>query len=57
MAAVTLAVAAFTIAQAAEPKQGGILKIYHRDNPPSASIHEEATISVTSRSWRCSTIW
>ena len=26
-------------------KQGGILKIYHRDNPPSASIHEEATFS------------
>ena len=26
-------------------KQGGTLQIYHRDNPPSASIHEEATIS------------
>ncbi|MFO1081520.1 MAG: ABC transporter substrate-binding protein [Reyranellaceae bacterium] len=26
-------------------KSGGILKIYHRDNPPSASIHEEATNS------------
>lgn len=26
-------------------KQGGTLRIYHRDNPPSASIHEEATIS------------
>ena len=26
-------------------KSGGVLKIYHRDNPPSASIHEEATIS------------
>jgi peptide/nickel transport system substrate-binding protein len=26
-------------------KSGGILKIYHRDNPPSASIHEEATAS------------
>ena len=26
-------------------KSGGILKMYHRDNPPSASIHEEATIS------------
>ena len=24
-------------------KSGGILKIYHRGNPPSASIHEEAT--------------
>ena len=26
-------------------KQGGTLRIYHRDNPPSASIHEEATVS------------
>jgi peptide/nickel transport system substrate-binding protein len=26
-------------------KQGGTLRIYHRDNLPSASIHEEATIS------------
>ncbi len=26
-------------------KSGGVLKVYHRDNPPSASIHEEATIS------------
>jgi peptide/nickel transport system substrate-binding protein len=26
-------------------KQGGILKVYHRDNPPSASVHEEATVS------------
>ncbi len=28
-------------------KQGGTLRIYHRDNPPSASPHEEATVSVT----------
>ncbi len=26
-------------------KQGGTMRIYHRDNLPSASIHEEATIS------------
>ena len=26
-------------------KQGGVLKVTHRDNPPSASILEEATIS------------
>ena len=32
-------------APALAQKQGGILKIYHRDNPPSASIHEEATFS------------
>ncbi len=33
-------------AQAAEPKHGGILHIYHRETPPSLSIHEEATFSV-----------
>ena len=32
-------------APAAEPKHGGILRMYHRENPPSASIHEEATYS------------
>jgi len=26
-------------------KAGGTLRVFHRDNPPSASIHEEATIS------------
>ena len=26
-------------------RQGGILKVYHWDNPPSMSIHEESTIS------------
>ena len=26
-------------------KQGGVLKMYHRDSPGSASIHEEATFS------------
>src|ERR1700726_361190 len=36
-----------TVALAAEPKQGGIFRIYHRDSPGSASIHEEATYSVT----------
>jgi peptide/nickel transport system substrate-binding protein len=30
---------------AAEPHRGGILKMYHRDSPASASIHEEATFS------------
>jgi peptide/nickel transport system substrate-binding protein len=33
-------------AQAAEPKRGGILHVYHRETPPSLSIHEEATFSV-----------
>jgi peptide/nickel transport system substrate-binding protein len=26
-------------------KAGGVLKIQHMDTPPSASIHEEATVS------------
>src|ERR1700676_210153 len=34
------------VALAAEPKQGGILRVYHRDSPGSASIHEGATYSV-----------
>jgi peptide/nickel transport system substrate-binding protein len=46
-----LAAASFVaLATAASPgfaqKQGGILRISHRDNPPSASPHEESTISV-----------
>ncbi|MBR1123539.1 ABC transporter substrate-binding protein [Bradyrhizobium lablabi] len=31
---------------AAEPKPGGIFRIYHRDSPGSASIHEGATYSL-----------
>src|SRR3979411_1086837 len=31
---------------AAAQKQAGALRIYHRDTPPSASILEEATVSV-----------
>ena len=31
---------------AEQPKQGGILRIYHRDSPGSASIHEGATYSL-----------
>ncbi len=34
-------------APAQTPKSGGILRIYQRDNPASASIHEEATYSTT----------
>ena len=30
---------------ASAQKAGGNLRVTHRDNPPSASIHEEATIS------------
>ncbi|TMJ28504.1 MAG: peptide ABC transporter substrate-binding protein, partial [Alphaproteobacteria bacterium] len=40
-AAALLALAAPASAQ----KAGGTLRVSHRDNPPSASIHEEATIS------------
>src|SRR3954447_432436 len=40
-----LAVACAT-GPAAAQKQGGTLKVYQRDNPPSASILEEATVSV-----------
>ncbi|MGB7615494.1 MAG: ABC transporter substrate-binding protein [Pseudolabrys sp.] len=45
-AAAILAAASTGSAQAAEPKHGGILRIYHRETPPSLSIHEEATFSV-----------
>ena len=34
------------VASAGEPKQGGILRVYHRDSPGSASIHEGATYSI-----------
>src|ERR1700722_14944218 len=44
-AAVLSLLAACGLAFAAEPKQGGILRVYHRDSPGSASIHEEATYS------------
>ncbi len=37
--------AAVVPAAAQEPQHGGILRLYHRDSPASASIHEEATYS------------
>src|SRR4030088_3286875 len=45
-AAVLCLLAASDVALAAEPKQGGILRVYHRDSPGSASIHEGATYSL-----------
>ena len=45
-AAALLLLPAYQTASAAEPKQGGILRMYHRDSPGSASIHEGATYSV-----------
>ncbi len=47
--AVTAALSLLTAmgsAHAGEPKQGGILRIYHRDSPANASILEAATYSV-----------
>jgi peptide/nickel transport system substrate-binding protein len=38
-------IAAAVPAQAGEGKRGGIFKMYHRDSPASASIHEESTFS------------
>src|SRR5687767_6925304 len=45
MATVTLSMLLPFAEPAAAQKQGGTLRIYHRDNPPSASLHEESTIS------------
>ena len=44
IAAVAMALAAVSDAALAQ-KQGGTLRLTYRENPPSASIHEEATIS------------
>src|SRR3954453_19102965 len=46
VAAALLLLPAYHVASAAEPKQGGILRVYHRDSPGSASIHEGATFSI-----------
>ncbi len=46
LAVAALALAATSAAIAQQPKSGGILRMYHRENPPSMSIHEEATYSV-----------
>ncbi len=46
IAAVTLSMLLLAAEPAAAQKQGGTLRIYHRDNPPSASLHEESTVSV-----------
>ena len=45
-AAVLSLLAVSDAALASEPKQGGILRVYHRDSPGSASIHEGATYSL-----------
>ncbi len=46
IAVVVAAAAGFMVPTlASAQKNGGIMRIYHRGNPPSASIHEEATTS------------
>src|SRR5262249_51195325 len=45
-AAMSLVLALCSAATAGEEKQGGIFRIYHRDSPGSASIHEGATYSI-----------
>lgn len=46
MTAALAAVAVVTSSAGWAQKPGGVLKIQHMDTPPSASIHEEATVSV-----------
>ena len=45
LAAAAMLLGVFATGAAFAQKQGGILKMYHRDSPASASIHEEATFS------------
>jgi peptide/nickel transport system substrate-binding protein len=45
IAGLALAATLAAAAAAQEPKHGGVIKIYHRDSPGSASVHEEATYS------------
>jgi peptide/nickel transport system substrate-binding protein len=46
LAAAIVPLLAISAASAGEEKQGGILRMYHRDSPGSASIHEGATYSI-----------
>jgi peptide/nickel transport system substrate-binding protein len=46
--ALAAAILILPLGSALAQKTGGTLKIYHRDTPPSASIHEEATNSTVS---------
>jgi peptide/nickel transport system substrate-binding protein len=47
LASIAAVIVATTLVPAPAPaqQQGGTLRVYHRDNAPSGSIHEEATIS------------
>jgi len=42
----TLLIASAAVDPALAQKQGGILRVYHRDSPASMSIHEEGTVGV-----------
>ena len=42
-----IAVLLCSLGTALAQKSGGILKVHHRENPPSASILEESTASTT----------
>jgi peptide/nickel transport system substrate-binding protein len=42
---VVVLVAALTVIPAMAQKRGGTLRLYQLDNPPSASLHEESTIT------------
>ena len=42
---VALCAALLTAVPSVAQKKGGTLRLYHNDNPPSASLHEEATIA------------
>src|SRR6267378_3886832 len=46
IACIAIAAALAVTSPAAAQKSGGVLRIQHMDTPPSASIHEEATVSV-----------
>ena len=46
LATIVLTTVTYSAAQSAEPKHGGVLRIQHRETPPSLSIYEEATFSV-----------
>src|SRR5882757_11358175 len=46
VAIASLLAVAFPFGTAWAQKQGGVLRITHRDSPASMSIHEEGTISV-----------
>ncbi len=45
IAVASLGCALLMAGPAAAQKKGGTLRLYHNDNPPSTSLHEESTIA------------